>query len=99
MDNIVSIMQSGLFALACLILAALLKEHRNRILLYAADLINKAEEAVQGSGMGEEKKTMVIAQLEAAGIHVDEWLADQIDRIVELLNTNGAWFAGQTKIR
>ena len=39
----------------------------------------------------------LMAQLEAAGIHVNQWLASQIDRIVEALNTNGAWLAGQVK--
>jgi len=47
--------------------------------------------------MGEAKKALVIAQLEAAGIHVNTWLASWIDRTVELLNANGAWLAAQTK--
>lgn len=98
MEYIMDLIQTGLFALACLVLAALLKEKRDRILQYTAELINRAEAAVQGSGMGAEKKMLVIAQLEAAGIHVNTWLASWIDKTVELLNTNGAWFVTQGKM-
>lgn len=97
MENIIAIVETGLFALACLILATLLKDKRDRILQYTAELINRAEDAVQGSGMGEAKKALVIAQLKAAGIRVNEWLDTWIDQTVEQLNTNGAWFADQIK--
>ena len=58
-----------------------------------ADLIQKAESAVQGSGLGEEKKAIVVAQLEAMGIAVDTRLSGQIDSIVKYLNANSGWLA------
>lgn len=97
METMMELMQMTLFALGCLMLATLLKSYRARILQYTADLVNKAEQAVQGSGMGEEKKALVIAQLEAAGIHVNRWLANWIDRTVDVLNANGAWLAVKTE--
>lgn len=97
MNNFMEIMQFAILALGCFILALLLKTNRDRILQITTDLINKAEDAVQGSGMGAEKKALVMAQLEAAGVHVNTWLAAQIDAIVQMLNTNGAWLAAQTR--
>ena len=88
MENLI---QPSTLALLGLILAALLKGNRSRILQYTAQLINQAEATVQGSGMGDEKKVLVMAQLEAAGIHVNTWLATWIDETVEYLNANGAW--------
>lgn len=97
MNNFMEIMQFAILALGCFILALLLKTNRDRILQLTTDLINKAEDAVQGSGMGEEKKAMVMAQLDAAGIKVTKWLDGQIDVIVATLNANGAWLAAQTR--
>lgn len=97
MENIMEIMQFAIFALACFTLALVLKTYRDRILRFTADLINKAEDTVKGSGMGPEKKALVIAQLEAAGIRVTTWLANWIDDTVDFLNNTGGWFATQTK--
>ena len=47
--------------------------------------------------MGAERKKLVIAQLEAAGVKVTAWLSNQIDVIVKTLNTRGAWLAEQTQ--
>lgn len=99
MENIMKMFELAVVALLCLTLAYVLKLYKARILQFTADLVNKAEEAVQGSGMGEAKKAMVIAQLEAAGIHVNTWLASWIDRTVEILNANGAWLAVKTEQR
>ena len=95
--NLTDILVYGVFALICYMLAIVINGNRQRLLQYATDLIQKAETAVQGSGMGEEKKALVIAQLEAAGIRVNAWLEDQIDIIVASLNATGAWLATQTK--
>jgi len=67
------------------------------ILTYAEDLIQKAESTVQGSGLGAEKKAMVVAQLEAIGVSVNSWLSTQIDAIVTALNTKGAWLASEAQ--
>ena len=87
----------GVAALACFILAIVVKGNRQAVLRFATDLINKAELAVQGSGMGADKKALVIAQLQAAGIRVTAWLDHQIDVIVASLNSTGAWLATQTQ--
>jgi hypothetical protein len=47
--------------------------------------------------MGLEKKALVIAQLEAAGMSVNSWLSSQIDVIVNTLNSKGAWLAEKTQ--
>lgn len=87
----------GVGALACFILAVLLKGNRQAVLQYATDLINRAETAIQGSGMGADKKALVIAQLQAAGIKVSSWLDHEIDVIVATLNKSGAWLATKTQ--
>lgn len=79
------------------IAATSLRMYKQAILDRATDLVNRAEEAIQGSGMGAEKKAIVIAQLEAAGIRVTAWLSNQIDAIVAALNASGAWLATQAK--
>lgn len=91
------IMICGEGALICFILAIVFKTYRQAVLRFASELIQKAEAAIQGSGMGEEKKALVISQLQAAGIHVGKWLDRQIDVIVASLNSAGAWLATQTQ--
>ena len=49
--------------------------------------------SVQGSGMGAEKKKVVIAQFEAAGVRMTEWMSTAIDEIVAQLNDRNAWNA------
>ena len=97
MENIMQITELAFLALSCFIVALLIKTNRTCILQYAATLINAAEQAIQGSGMGAEKKALVLAQLEAAGIRINTWLSVAIDRIVEHLNDTGAWLATQAR--
>ena len=47
--------------------------------------------------LGADKKALVIAQLQAAGIKVTSWLDHQIDVIVATLNKTGAWLATKTQ--
>lgn len=91
------IVSTGILALGCIIMALLLRDHKASVLQYAAQLVQSAEQAVQGSGMGAAKKALVIAQLRAAGIEVNSWLSAAIDKIVAQLNVHGAWLAQQTK--
>lgn len=79
------------------ILAYLLREHKQRIIKMTESFIQEAEGAVEGSNMGEEKKKLVIARLEACGIKVTGRLSNTIDCLVEELNTNGAWLIQQAK--
>ena len=95
--NYMEIVSTGILALCCIMFAMLLRDHKAAVLQYAAQLVQSAEQAIQGSGMGPAKKALVIAQLRAAGIQVNAWLSDAIDSIVEQLNAHGAWLAQQTK--
>lgn len=95
--NYMEIALTGVLALGCIILALLLRDHKATVLQYAQQLVQGAEQAIQGSGMGPAKKALVIAQLRAAGIEVNAWLSAAIDSIVEQLNAHGAWLAQQTK--
>lgn len=88
---------TGVLALGCIILALLLRDHKAAVLQYAAQLVQGAEQAIQGSGMGPAKKALVVAQLQAAGVRVNAWLSDAIDSIVAQLNAHGAWLAQQTE--
>jgi len=77
----------------CAILATVLAARKQAILALIADLVQRAEQAVQGSGMGAEKKKVVIAQLEAAGVKMAAWMSTAIDEIVAQLNDRNAWYA------
>lgn len=91
------IMIYGMGALVCCVLTLVVKGNRQRVLQYTAELVQKAESAIEGSGMGEEKKALVKAQLQAAGVTVTAWLDSQIDVMVASLNSTGCWLAAQTK--
>lgn len=91
------IVSTGILALGCIIMALLLRDQKAAILQYAAQLVQSAEQAIQGSGMGAAKKALVLAQLEAAGIQVNTWLSVAIDKMVQHLNASGAWLAQQTE--
>ncbi|MCI2105489.1 MAG: hypothetical protein LKK00_02035 [Intestinimonas sp.] len=97
METIQNFILFLVFAVGCGTLAWLVKTNKQRVLSLTEELIQKAESAVQGSGLGEKKKALVIAQLEAAGVQVTSWLSDQIDVIVAALNSKGAWLAGQVQ--
>ena len=91
------IVVSGIYLIAVILLATLLRNHKASVLQYTAQLIQSAEQAIQGSNMGTAKKALVIAQLRAAGIEVNSWLSTNIDQIVAQLNAHGAWLAQQTE--
>ena len=91
------IVMSGIYLIAVILLATLLRNHKASVLQYTAQLIQSAEQAIQGSNMGAAKKARVIAQLRAAGIEVNSWLSTNIDQIVAQLNAHGAWLAQQTE--
>lgn len=94
-EVIKDILTALIFAGVCAIGAYILKMRKQEILSIVTDLIQKAETAVTGSGMGAEKKAKVVAQLEAMGIKVNTWLSAQIDLIVKYLNEKSGWFADE----
>ena len=97
MEYLQSIFSMLILAILCGTAAWLIKNNKQRLMVQVESMIQKAENAVQGSGMGAEKKKIVIAQLEAAGVTVTSWLSDQIDTIVAALNSKGAWLAEQVQ--
>ena len=95
--NYIEIALTGVLALGCIIMALLLRDHKAGVLQYAAQLVQSAEQAIQGSGMGPAKKALVVAQLQAAGIQVNAWLSAAIASLVDQLNAHGAWLSKQTE--
>lgn len=93
--NFTEIIVALCFMLLCLVLSQLIKSNRQRILQTVEGLVQEAEEAIQGSGLGKEKKAYVIDRLEAGGVKVNEWLSSQIDFVVAALNSKGAWTAAK----
>ena len=94
-----NIVKEILFALMvsgiCVIVAYLLRSQKQNILITLTNLIQTAENTVKGSGMGAEKKALVLAQLEASGIKIKTWMSIAIDNIVKTLNEQSAWFIKQ----
>ena len=92
LDSLKDIAIALTLAGVCAIGAWILRSRKQQILMTATDLIQKVENAVRGSGMGEDKKAKVVAQLEVMGVRVTSWLDRQIDKIVAYLNEKSAWF-------
>lgn len=86
-----------LLAFGCMLFAGILKARKQYILGLVSNLVQKVEKSVQGSGMGEEKKRLVIAQLEAMGVEVKAWMSIAIDDIVAALNEKRAWLTENAK--
>jgi len=98
MDEVVTkILLALILATGCAILSYVLKERKARILEAVSALVQKAEASVQGSGMGPEKKKLVLAQLEAMNVKITAWLSAAIDDIVAALNERQAWFTENAK--
>lgn len=81
----------------CAICGYILKTRKQNILKIVTDLIQNAEESVTGSNMGVKKKEKVIAQLNAMGIKVNDWLDKEIDSIVAYLNSQSGWFVSEAQ--
>jgi len=96
MDTLKTIAVYLILALVCYILAYLLKSRKADLLKTITGLVQEAEKVVQGSGMGAEKKALVMIQLEAAGIKITAAVDSTIDSIVNLLNKNSGWLIDKT---
>jgi hypothetical protein len=92
-DFLIALILAGV----CGIGSYMLKTRKAEILGIVHDLIQKAEEKIQGSGMGAEKKALVVTQLEAMGIKLTAWLDAEIDTIVKELNEKEAWYCDHAK--
>jgi hypothetical protein len=89
--NVQTLLISLIIAILCALGAFILKTNKKNILASISDLVQKAEKAVEGTGLGAEKKRWVITQLEAAGTKVTAWVDAEIDAIVDLLNKKSGW--------
>lgn len=94
---IIELLELLIVAGVCALIAVTLKTKKQNILALAQGYIKKAETAVQGSGMGAEKKKLVCAWLETAGVKVNAGLSTAIDNIVKELNDREAWALDKTK--
>lgn len=94
---IIEILELLIVAGVCALIAVTLKAKKQNILALVQGYIKDAETAVQGSGMGAEKKKLVCAWLEAAGVKVNRWLDAAIDNIVKELNDREAWALDKAK--
>jgi len=86
-DVILLLLLSGTLS----IIAFLFQYNKQRILNIIRGLVQDAENAIQGTGMGAEKKQKVIAQLESIGITVTAWVDAAIDQVVDVLNQKSGW--------
>lgn len=96
MEQISEILIKLAFAGVCAILAVVLKMYKDNILETVTRLVQEAESTIQGSGLGDEKKAKVVAQLQAMGVSVNKWLYTKIDEIVAYLNEKGGWLVSST---
>jgi len=91
MEEIKVYLIGALIAAACGIGALILVQQKNNILKAISDAILAVENEVTKSGMGEDKKKIVIARLEVIGIKLNFWVNAKIDWIVAKLNESKAW--------
>lgn len=94
---IIEILELLIVAGVCALITVTLKTQKQNILTLIQSYVKKAEAAVQGSGMGTEKKKLVCAWLEAAGVKVTAGLSTAIDNIVKELNEREAWALDKAK--
>ena len=90
-NEFVDIMLTLLTICAFTLVAFLLSASKQKVRQLISELVQKMEDAVQGSNMGAVKKERVIAQLRTMGVHVTQWVEDTIDAIVAELNKSKAW--------
>ncbi len=90
-EHIIEIVEMLLLAGVAAILAVVIKAKKETLLALVQSYIKRAEVAVQGSGMGAEKKKLVISWLEASGIKITDYLSKAIDNIVKHLNDTDTW--------
>jgi len=79
-------------AIVCGLGAYILKTKKQNILDIIRNLVNDAEDKINGSNMGAEKKAIVIAQLESMNIKVTDKVSGLIDGVVNTLNEKSGWF-------
>lgn len=95
-ENLNDIILYAILIAVIYIVSAVLRSSKAKVLVYITQLVQQAEAAIRGSGMGEEKKALVIAQLGAMGIKATAWVDKAIDTIVATLNDKKAWLIDMT---
>lgn len=92
LQTIEGILITALCGLACYFGAKIIKNNKQNLINTITTLVQNAETAIQGTGMGAEKKAKVIATLEAMGIEVTVAVSAMIDSAVNYLNAKSAFF-------
>jgi hypothetical protein len=95
LDKFLDIAILLVIAAACIWIANFLVSRKIGIITTINELVQKAENAIQGSKMGAERKAWVLAQLEDKGIIVTAWVSRAIDISVAWLNKTAGWLRGQ----
>ena len=96
-EQIFGILEMLLLAGVLAIISIVLRDRKKAILAQVHTYVQKAENIVQGSGMGAEKKRLVIAWLETSGVKITGYLSKAIDDVVTGLNEKKAWALGEVK--
>ena len=96
-EQVFEILEMLLLAGVLAIISIVLRDRKKAILAQVHTYVQKAENIVQGSGMGAEKKRLVIAWLETSGVKITGYLSKAIDDVVTGLNEKKAWALGEVK--
>ncbi|MHC1694606.1 MAG: hypothetical protein AB9835_04875 [Eubacteriales bacterium] len=97
MDEVKDIVVSIISLLALAGMLYLLRTNRQQLLATLTGLIQQAETAIEGSGLGATKKEWVLSQLQVIGIKITASIDLLIDAIVEQLNKEGGWLVDAVK--
>ena len=79
--------------------ALLLRNNKQKLLGTINTLVQRAEETIEGSKMGEEKKKRVLAQLETMGFKVTKYVSELVDIVVAKLNEKQGWLTDSAKTK
>lgn len=91
MDTLKDMITFFIIAAILGLVATWLRSRKKAILKKTETLILWAETQIRGSGMGVEKKALVIAKLKEDGVSVTKWLSKAIDNTVAFLNSTSGW--------
>lgn len=94
-ETIMNLLTYLALAGAAAAMAWALKNRKQQIKSSLVSLIQQAETAIQGVGLGSEKKAWVMEQLELIEGKIPEWVDSAIDQLVTVLNEKDAWLTNK----
>ena len=98
-DVLIEVLFAIIAAIAVGSFAILLHNNKQRLLEAINSLVQKAEETIEGSKMGEEKKKRVLAQLETMGFKITAHVSELVDIVVAKLNETQSWLTDSAKTK